>query len=233
MAMKAYFSKITKVVVSFSLFFSVVGAGAGYIFPSIEGESRQNTLTVLRSRFAAVKERFESGDYRELMDVVERMGSLDELKKSTDKFAVDNFPESDWKTTMAELSGKKEFELFVSQKPGEASLIKDDEKEGAGEGAEESVMFPDIRLTGTTFAAGGKKVVTVFSINGVTEIWLWEKGEKGWITDSVTPGYGVKDAFISGTKVEFVLFSVSNLTATRTFSFDSGVNEALNQFASP
>jgi len=217
---RRFFYKITKYTLFGILVLSVFSSAGGYFTPSGISTVKQSQVKQMIDRFGELKRKFESGEYRDIMETVSKMGSSGEMDKSTALYGASEFEILGWKKASDRLSGMEELRAFVEQdRPGAA---EDDENAA-------KVPFPAISLLGITFGSGSK-AVTVLNVNGGVEIWKWEKKDGVWTTDSVPFGYELKTADINKNSVKFSLYSIQSLSAVHTYEMENSIDGELEKY---
>lgn len=220
--MKAYFSRINRYSLLTIFLLVLMCSAGGYFLPSPEINVKKAAASNIQVRFDNVRMKFESGEYRNIMDAVARIGSASELERSTSLYSASDFDSMGWKTAMSRLYGAEELQLFVNQESGNPGDVD------AASAAQ--VPFPEITLAGATFSQGGVKAVTVLNIGGAPEIWMWEKKGGKWTTDSITPGYGLQSADISRDRVFFSLYAIQNMKAVREYDMPTSPEAELSKY---
>lgn len=226
--MKYFLSRLR--MFGFMGFFLCVLAGGtlGFFSGGTLGQTLDFEKEAAEGRFKDVSGRFGSDGYRTVMNVFGRLGSMKALDEEISAYGEKDFPpDGDWEAGMSRLLGRDELVFLLERESAEN--VSSSETDVSG------VAFPEISLLGVTFGGGGKRAVTVMSVNGGAEIWLWEKtGEKEWRTDAVVAGFGVKNPTAGGGAVRFILYSIENAGAMREYAFDAGsvVENKLAEFIS-
>mgnify|MGYP001024511687 CR=1 FL=1 len=221
--MRAYFKRLCRYSLLGFFLSACLGGAAGFFLPSPEAGVKQGSYLALSSRLAGIRARFDGGDYKNIMDTVSRMGSPSNLDKETAAYNAEDFQSMGWEKAAPRLWGTEELRLFVNRVPTGGHVEEEQEMPSV------SIPFPDISLRGVAFGKDGK-ASAVFTVGGQPEIWMWEKKNGAWTTDSVTPGYGLKEAEVSPGEISFTLFSVKDSRATREYRISASPEARLEQY---
>jgi hypothetical protein len=219
--LKRFFVRVTRYTLFGILILSIFSSAGGYFTPSGMAESKQTIVSNMVKRFNELKKKFESGEYREIMETVSKMGASGELDKNTMLYGASEFEMLGWKKVVERMSGTEELRAFVEN--DRSGAVEDED-------ATNKIPFPSVSLLGITFAGGGKEAVTVLDVNGAVEIWKWEKSEGKWTTDSIPFGYELKEADIAKDKITFSLYSIQSLSAVKTYEIENSIEGELEKY---
>lgn len=214
--MRQYISKITYISLFVFVVCVCIAGGVGYMHSRTTTIPSQRNFTELETSFNTLHDRFDSGGYSNVINIVSKMGDKKALAETITKYDV-RFPSESWQENFNILFGKNKLEMFVLQRISQNQNPGADKDES---GLNLDVAFPDIQLMGMTYLKSNKKISSVFTIDGHIEIWMWTRNNDKWETDSILPGYMVKSAHIGSNKISLTLCSLTDVRAQKEYTFD-------------
>lgn len=222
--MESFFKKIRRRAAFMMFLIFLVGGGIGVFEGTRRIYAAKKTRESLSKSLDEVKKRYAEGKYAETVAAVSGLGDEKRPDAEIAKYGVEFPGPGGWETAVDLFSGREELRLLVDRSSQE--LI-----DGMVQQAPEQTFdWPNIELLGATYA-GKDRIVTVMSVTGKTEIWLWKKKGATYETDSMVPGYDIRNVKAGKDIISFTLHPIEKIEVSKTYEFDTSPNKELEKYA--